>query len=191
MTYLAGGAGAGARCRWVFGHMESDAAAATDDDLAGNGYLDLAPEGAPGVQAFVRAMPSGAADWEFEVIGTQGRLRAINDGEDVEFWKLAAGTLPGRRRDPARHVFPRPVGAASANVRTVRDLVAGVATGKESNCNGEAGRQALEIAIALRESHRRGGVRLDLPLDDRSLRINSSETLQGDEPVAVRRASGS
>ena len=43
--------------------------------------------------------------------------------------------------------------------------------GQEQICPGEFGREALEIAIALRESHRRGNVRVDLPLDDRSLRI--------------------
>jgi hypothetical protein len=63
-----------------------------------------------------------------------------------------------------------------------------IESGGEPLCNGEAGRQALEIAIALRESHRRGGARVDLPLADRSLRLESSETLRGDEPAAVRRA---
>jgi UDP-N-acetyl-2-amino-2-deoxyglucuronate dehydrogenase len=182
VAYLAGGPAA--RCRWVFGHIEDDAAARGDDDLSGNGYLQFAH----GPQAFVRAMPSGGADWEFEVIGTRGRLRAENDGEEVEFWKLADAALPGRRREPARHLFPRPAGAPTANVATVQDLLLGLEMGKEPNCNGEAGRQALEIAIALRESHRRGGVRVDLPLADRSLRLNSAETLHGDEPVAVRRA---
>ncbi|MBI3969782.1 MAG: Gfo/Idh/MocA family oxidoreductase [Chloroflexi bacterium] len=190
VAYLAGGPHA--RCSWVFGHMEDDARAATDDDLSGNGYLQFEN----GVQAFVRAMPCGAADWEFEVIGTKGRLRAVNDADQVEFWKVTAPTLAGRRREPARQGFPMPVPGSSiggltghsANLRTVQDLLAGLRTGKEPNCNGEAGRQALEIAIALRESHRRGGVRVDLPLVDRSLRINSSETLHGDEPAAVRRA---
>jgi predicted dehydrogenase len=182
VAYLAGGPSA--RCRWVFGHMESDEQAQGNDDLAGNGYLQFDH----GAQAFVRALRCGAAEWEFEVIGTQGRLRALNDGEEVEFWKLAAPTLAGRRREPARHVFPRPSLAATANMRTVQDLLVGIETGKEPNCNGEFGRQALEIAIALRESHRRGGVRVDLPLADRSLSINSAETLHGDEPAIVRRA---
>jgi predicted dehydrogenase len=182
VAYLAGGPAA--RCRWVFGHMADDGQAAADDDLSGNGYLQFEH----GPQAFVRAMPCGAADWEFEVIGTRGRLRAVNDGEDVELWKLAEATLPGRRREPARHVFPRPAAVATANLRTVQDILVGLETGKQPNCNGEAGRQALEVAIALRESHRRGGVRVELPLADRSLRINSAETLHGDEPVAVRRA---
>ena len=53
-------------------------------------------------------MPSGAAEWEFEVIGTEGRLRAVNDGEEVEFWKLLPPALPGRLREPARLIFPHP-----------------------------------------------------------------------------------
>jgi predicted dehydrogenase len=188
VAYLAGAPQAAfARCQWVFGHMEDDARAATDDDLAGNGYLQFAN----GVQAFVRTMPCGGADWEFEVVGTAGRLRAVNDADQLELWKLATPTLPGRRREPARYGVPLPVPhlrQGTANMRTVQDLLAGLRTGKEPTCNGEAGRQALEIAIALRESHRRGGVRVDLPLADRSLRINSAETLHGDEPAALRRA---
>lgn len=182
VAYLAGGPHA--RCTWVFGQMEDDARAAGDDDLSGNGMLQFAN----GVQAFVRTTNCGAADWEFEAIGTQGRLRALNDGEEVEFWRLAEPMLPGRRREPARHIFPRPFGAASANARTVQDLLLALDAEKEPNCNGEAGRQALEIAIALRESHRRGGARVTLPLDDRTLRLNSTETLHGDEPAALRRA---
>ena len=178
VRYLAGG-----DCRWVFGAMESDEEARGDDDLAGNGYLQFDN----GVQAFVRTMACGTADWTLDVIGTEGRLRAINDGEEVEFWKRGTPTLPGRRREPVRQLFPRPRVNQSANLRAVQDLVTGLKTGKPPNCDGEAGRQALEIAIALRESHRRGGMRVDLPLADRSLRINSSETLQGEEPALIRR----
>lgn len=182
IAYLAGGPAA--RCRWVFGQMESDAAAQGDDDLAGNGFLQFEN----GVQALVRSTGSGGAEREVEVIGTRGRLRAINDAEEVEFWQTAPATLPGRRQDPARRVFPRPITADTANVRTVRDILESLRSGQEPLCNGEAARQALEIAIAMRESHRRGGVRVDLPLADRSLRMNSAETLQGDAPAIVRRA---
>ena len=67
-------------------------------------------------------------------------------------------------------------------MRCVRDLIACIETGKEPNCSGEDGRHALEIALALRESHRRGGTRVALPLADRSLHIRSLETLHGDDP---------
>jgi predicted dehydrogenase len=178
VRYMAGG-----NCQWVFGAMERDEEASRDDDLAGNGYLQFDS----GVQAFVRTMACGPAEWEFDVIGTEGRLRAINDGEEVEFWKVGTPTLPGRRREPIRQIFPRPRVKESANLRTLKDLIACLETGKQPNCDGHGGRQALEIAIALRESHRRGGVRVDLPLADRSLRINSWETLLGDEPAIIRK----
>ena len=182
VSYLAGGPAA--RCLSVYGQVESDSAAQSDDDFAGIGFLQFEN----GAHACVRTLPTGGADREVEVIGTRGRLRAIADAEEVEFWKLSPATLPGRRQEPTRRVFPRPITADTANVRTVRDIVHALETSAEPLCNGEAARQALEIAIAIRESHRRGGVRVTLPLEDRSLRINSAETLQGDEPVAIRRA---
>ena len=49
----------------------------------------------------------------------------------------------------------------------VDDIVNAIETGRPPKCTGEDGRQALEIAIALRESHRRGGVKVNLPLEDR------------------------
>ncbi len=61
-------------------------------------------------------------------------------------------------------------------------------TGKDPKCTGEDGRAALEAAIAMRESHRRGGRRVALPLADRTLAIRSAETLRGDLPQALQRA---
>ena len=53
------------------------------------------------------------------------------------------------------------------------DALEGVGRSIEAGCEtvapGEYGREALEIAIALRESHRLRGARVDLPLKDRSL----------------------
>ena len=175
---------AGSTVEWVFGHMASDEKAVGDDDLEGNGYLQYAS----GAQGFVRAMPSGGANWDFELIGTIGRIRTVADAQRIDFWKSVEPTLEGRRREPAQHLFPMPWNGESPNVRTVRDLLLCIGTGKRPNCSGEDGRHALEVAIALRESHRRGGVRVNLPLEDRSLQIRSQETLGGDEPAAVRRA---
>ena len=49
--------------------------------------------------------------------------------------------------------------------------------------------------MAMRESHRRGGVRVELSLADRSLRIFSRDTRGDSEPAVVRavqyRAGGS
>ena len=40
----------------------------------------------------------------------------------------------------------------------------------------------------MRESHRRGFVRVDLPLEDRSLKMVSSETAGDEVPARIRRA---
>jgi predicted dehydrogenase len=175
VRYLAGG-----DVRWVFGEMESDARAAGDEDLMGNGYLAFDN----GARAYVRTWPTGGADWEFEVIGETGRIRSLANGADFECWQAPAG----RHAAPLRRVFPRPQRIESPGVRAIRDLIHCLETGKEPNCSGDDARAALEVAIALRESHRRGGARVDLPLADRALQILSAETLRGDLPVALRRA---
>lgn len=69
----------------------------------------------------------------------------------------------------------------------IEDVVSAIETGRPPKCSGDDGLAALETAIALRESHRRGGVKVHLPLKDRSLLIHSTETLHGDTPVRVRR----
>ena len=69
----------------------------------------------------------------------------------------------------------------------VDDLLAGIETGSKPRSDLGDGRAALEIAIALRESHRLGGQRVDLPLADRSLRIESGEIRDDDEPARIRR----
>ena len=52
-------------------------------------------------------------------------------------------------------------------VDAIEGVCRSIEAGRETTCPGEFGREALEVAIALRESHRRGNVRVDLPLEDR------------------------
>jgi len=75
----------------------------------------------------------------------------------------------------------------SSGLSVIEDLVDCIETGRQPRCSGQDGRKALEIAIAMRESHRQGGRRVDLPLADRSLRILSSENLSDAVPARVRR----
>jgi hypothetical protein len=166
----------------VVGEVESDAAAATEDDLTGNGYLAWEN----GARGFFRMLPSGPAVWTIDAIGDTGmiRIRHAGDGYEFELWRMQA-PVDGAMPAPARLVFPRPNRIWSAGVGQVKDAIACLETGKTPNCSGEMGRHLLEIAIAVRESHRRGNARLDLPLADRSLRMRSHETLRGETPRAV------
>ena len=191
VRYMAGG-----DVEWVFGEMESDEAAAGDTDLRGNGYLAFDN----GVRGYVRSMDSGAAQWEVDVIGEKGRIRSVGNATEFELTRLetadpaSSGFRAASRRSPrplpARYPFPWPERIQGQGLTIVEDLVSSIETGQAPRCSGEDGLAALEIAIALRESHRRGGVKVALPFEDRSLIIHSSETLRGDEPARIRNARG-
>lgn len=173
---------AGGEVAWVFGEMESDEAAAGENDLMGNGYLAFDN----GVRGYVRGMRCGPANWEIDVIGEQGRIRALADATGFELIRLEAGGRRGRGQ-PAKVPFPWPARMQGAGLTILEDLVSALETGRPPRCSGEDGLAALEVAIALRESHRRGGTKVSLPVEDRRLAIRSAETLQGDAPARVRR----
>ncbi len=177
IRYLAGG-----DVSWVFGEMASDEAAATDDDLMGNGYLAFDN----GVRAYLRGTSTGVASWEFDIIGTRGRVRTLSDALEFEFFQRVSGGMRGRDV-PARSPFPQPARPVGQGITTVDDLIDALENNRPPRCSGADGRAALEVAIALRESHRRGGVRIDLPIEDRSLKILSSETQADHTPARVRR----
>ena len=177
MRYLVGG-----EVEWVFGEMESDAKAAGEEDLMGNGYLAFDS----GVRGFLRGMPTGLAPWEFDLIGTEGRVRSLAQGMETQYYRWT----PGGLRDeglPARAPFPLPRSIPSMGLAVIEDLVHCIETGTQPRCSAEDGRKALEIAIALRESHRQGGRRVELPLADRSLRILSGGIARDAVPARVRR----
>jgi predicted dehydrogenase len=179
MSVLAGGS---ERVSWLVGEAESDEKAAGDADLAGNAYLAYEN----GVRGFCRMSPSGASTWTLDAIGEEGtiHIRNGNDGYEFELWRMGYA-LEGAKATPVRHVFPRPQRMWSAGVGQVKDAITCIETDKTPNCSGDMGRHLLEIAIAVRESHRRGNVRVDLPLADRSLYIRSAETLRGETPRAL------
>ena len=177
LRYMAGG-----NVEWVFGEMQSDAAAAGESDLQGNGYLVFDN----GVRGYLRSTACGAAPWEVDVIGTSGRIRSVNNAETFELIRM----IPGGRRGrgvPAQCPFPWPVRMQGMGLTIVADLINAIENGTSPKCSGEDGREALEVAIALRESHRRGGVKVELPIEDRSLRILSSEIQGDDTPARIRR----
>lgn len=177
LRYMAGG-----NVEWVFGEMESNAAAAGESDLMGNGYLVFDN----GVRAYLRSTSCGAAPWEVDVIGTTGRIRSINNAERFELIRMGPGGQRGRGV-PAQCPFPWPARMQGMGLTIVADLINAIENGKPPKCSGEDGRAALEIAIALRESHRRGGVKVPLPIEDRNLRILSSEIRNDDTPARIRR----
>jgi hypothetical protein len=72
-------------------------------------------------------------------------------------------------------------------ITTLEDIISAMETGRPPRCSGEDALKALETAIAMRESHRRGGGKVHLPLKDRSLKILSSEIREDAVPARIRR----
>jgi predicted dehydrogenase len=173
---------AGGEIQWVFGEIESDEVADGDGDPRGNGYMAFDN----GVRAYLRSTPCGAASWDVDVIGTEGRIRSTANGMEVEYWKMCEGG-PRNRRIAAKLPFPWPARMEGMGLTIVRDLIDAAEEGRDPLCSGKDGRAALETALALRESHRRGGTKVELPLEDRSLGILSAEIHQDAEPARVRR----
>lgn len=173
----------GSPVAWVAGEAESDEAVAGDADFAGNGYFVCRN----GVRGLFRGMHVGAADLTYDITGTTGMIRFIDDSRTAEVWTLG-DPLPGQRGPvPLRHFFRPKHELRAAGVNTLYDLMHCIETGADPRCTGEDAREALEMAIAVRESHWRGGARVDLPLKDRSLGIVSAEVLRSELPRAVLR----
>ncbi|MEM7533174.1 MAG: Gfo/Idh/MocA family oxidoreductase [Chloroflexota bacterium] len=191
IRYLAGG-----EVEWVFGEMASDEMAMSDEEPMGNGYLAFDN----GVRSFVRSMKSGAAMMNFEIIGEQGIVRTFDQGMSWEMSRIADSdpdshsVRPPSLRFPrplsVRYPFPLPNRIQGIGLTIVEDLVASIETGSSPRCSAKDAAIALEIAIAMRESHRRGGVKVTLPLEDRSLRMLSND-MRGDAlPRRVRDQGG-
>jgi len=182
MRYLAKGGNA----EWVFGEMESDEAAAGDNDLQGNGYVAFDN----GIRGFLRGTSCGVANWETDVIGTDGRARTMFNCIEAEYTHLAEGG-PRGRGIPIHTPVPLPPHIEGMGLTIIRDLIESVEQDTQPRASIHDGRQALEIAVALRESHRQGGAKVALPLEDRSLTILSSEIQNDDQPARVRRLQSS
>lgn len=189
---------AGGDVQWVMGEMESDEAAEADDDLAGNGYLAFDN----GARAFIRSMPTGAAQWNFDILGEEGMIRSVGDTNELELTALSETEFPvfsdspirpprPGKNHPVRYPFPWPTSIQGMGLTIIDDLVNSIETGTPPKCSGADGLLALETAIALRESHRRGFTRVDLPLKDRGLKILSAEIQGDDVPRRVLRESQS
>lgn len=176
MCVLAGGS---ERVSWLVGEVESDDKAAGDGDLFGNAYLAFEN----GARGFCRMLPSGASTWTIDAIGETGTIHIHNGnaGYEFELWRMGE-VIDGARPTPVRHIFPRPQRIWSPGVGQVKDAIECIETGKTPNCSGDMGRHLLELAIAIRESHRRGNVRVDLPLADRSLGFRPAP---GRKPAAI------
>ena len=107
--------------------------------------------------------------FEFDLVGTKGRIRI---GYHVdELWTVEEGLYEGRALLGRK--IPQNIEARSGVIKAIEDLVTCIEAGSAPSCTGEDGRKALEIALAFHVSHREGGAKVELPLQDTSLTVTN------------------
>lgn len=153
---------------WIEGTLEDDTGSLPGevaDDRGGRAFIKF-KNGAHGA---VFAESKGYFFFEFDIVGSQGRIRIGNNGL-LEYYRPAASRHYTGFKELYKNEFP---GYEEENIWTgaLSNLLDAV-EGKAASRNGPRdGLSALEAALAVHESHRQG-TRVYLPLESR-LRIRS------------------
>lgn len=169
----------GEEVAWVSGWVDDDPL--SDHDQGGAGYVRFVN----GIEAFIhregdargRGLEVACTGGVFRCDGYFAEIHKAGEDADVPAWdnlKKIEGLLPetniyGTRSSEYGEDGWRWPG--DRNVASVQAIVDSLENDTEPMGSGDNGRKVLEIAIALRESHRRGHAPVALPLRDRSLRI--------------------
>src|SRR5262249_47604771 len=111
-------------------------------------------------------------DSEYEAICERGTLTSLNNGLDWQR-RRRAPIDPQGRTGLLVDDFPMPA-PASRTLRLIEDLVHALDTGAPPRGGGRVGYASTELIFAFIESHRRGGARVTLPLQDCRLRLQRS-----------------
>jgi predicted dehydrogenase len=101
---------------------------------------------------------------EFEVSGTKGKIRTMNNGFECQLRKI------GKRNLLEEVPFPDfPI--ESGMVNCIKDIIEAIETGRQTKGNIQLARRSQEMIIGFVESHRLSGARVPFPLENRSLYI--------------------
>ena len=131
-------------------------------DPTGRGQIGLAN----GVVLYVT--PAGG-HISFEIVGEKGRLFLLKDARESFIWLDSSdGSSNLQPLEMPEETEQWPAGKAM-----VRDLVQAVQTGGRTSCDVEHAQHATEIGFAIHASSAHGGIKVVLPLVERSFRIES------------------
>ncbi len=108
------------------------------------------------------------ANYGVDVLGREGQLAVrIVGSEGHHLWHLPRPMEGPPAGQGGWQAVALPAGAAEPMALMYRGLAAAAATGAQPPGSGEEGRWAFEMIMAIYQSHREGGRRVELPLADR------------------------
>lgn len=107
-------------------------------------------------------------NYEFEILGSKGRIRTLNNGIGGQVWKSGAWGIQEEVEFPHIEI-------TSGTVKCIQDLIYSIENDCEPLGNIHVARRSQEIIIGFVESHRQGGTRVNLPLADRKLYVGQKD----------------
>jgi predicted dehydrogenase len=151
---------------WVQGHLpDGDRIIEGDllhEDPRGEGIIGFAN----GVTVYALLSPRGV---EFEAICENGVITALNDALQMQLRRRVPIDPQGRTGLEFADITP--AAPVSTTLRLIEDLVHALDTGEPPIGGGRVALANMELIFAFIESHRRGGARVNLPLEHRTMRM--------------------
>ena len=115
---------------------------------------------------YAASIPAGP--WEFEVVGTEGSIRSLNNGQAIQLRML--GGMRGKRQTWENRET-EPLEARSHVVTCLEDIIDAYEKDRPTLGDIDVTHHITEACIAVAESHRADGSWIDLPLEKRDLYI--------------------
>ena len=162
---------------WVEGNLESDTVVSHHRAFGSTGDLVMRDTGGyallffrNGIYATIHGDTKGYFLFEFDIMGTKGRLR-MGNGLFELYQSGKSKTESGLTELHRKKTSPKR--RNNMWISAVEHLVDCMEE-KAGNLSGPRdGRAALEIALAIHQSHNSGGERVHLPLENQTLRVVS------------------
>lgn len=107
--------------------------------------------------------------YEWEVTGTTGKLRLLNDGQTVELRRT------GGAEKQLEVVSPPPFERTSSALNCLNDLVAALDSGGATQGNVQLARRSQEMIMGIIASHGQQGARVALPLANRDFYVGKRD----------------
>ena len=136
------------------------------DDPAGRAWVGL-DSGATMV-----VVPEGDKR-SFTIFGDAGRIDVLNEAGQAFLYEFDADAKIHVR--PREIPLPEPTEPWPRGPATIRDLLNAIRTGGQTSYDIPHARRATEIGFAIHESNALGGARVELPVKNRTRRIDSRE----------------
>jgi len=155
-------------------YVQGTLAGVDEADFADNA-LERDPSLVSGFVQFkngVRAFCLSVAGYEFEVSGSEGKIRMENDALQVRLRKK--GPMGSRWSGWYEQPFG-PVAHDSGCLNLINDLVEALDTSRETKGNLPLACRSQEMMLGFVESHRQSGARVKLPLANRTLAIRPKD----------------